>query len=205
MKAKAIFNDMNMIRSTLGRLNELGEALAYLTSFEEMESIRSRLETAAESAQDRNQKARLRQRLKELSNTKNLAKSKGLLQDEALLQKLDAVLEYGFQDQFEVQMPLGEHTISANLKRDYLRENEHLLVRKYSRFSEKDFVLFGTVAQSSTRSSDYQDEVTENSDATQMKEVIMQFIGALSHVETSLSGKLENEIIIDPIALYREI
>ena len=147
VRAKAIFNDMNMIRSTMGRLNELGEALAYLTSFEELESVRSQLETAAESVKDKNQKSRLRQRLKELSNAKNLAKSKGLLQDETLLRKLDAVLEYGFQDQFEVQMPLGEHIVSANLKRDYLRENEHLLVRKYSRFSEKDFVLFGTIAQ----------------------------------------------------------
>ena len=91
VKAKAIFNDMNMIRSTMRRLNELGEALAYLTSFEELESVRSQLEAAAESTQDRNNKARLRQRLKELSNIKNLARSKGLLQDDTLLKKLDGV------------------------------------------------------------------------------------------------------------------
>lgn len=37
------------------------------------------------------------------------------------------------------------------------------------------------------------------------KEAIMALIGAHSVVESQFSGKLENEIIIDPIAIYREI
>ncbi len=33
----------------------------------------------------------------------------------------------------------------------------------------------------------------------------MDLVGALSIVESQFSGKLEYEIIIDPIAIYREI
>ena len=38
-----------------------------------------------------------------------------------------------------------------------------------------------------------------------VKEAIMSLVEKLSIVESTFSGKLENEIIIDPIALYREI
>ena len=33
----------------------------------------------------------------------------------------------------------------------------------------------------------------------------MNIVGVLSVVESQFSGKFENEIIIDPIAIYREI
>ena len=209
VRSKAVFNDMNIIKSTIREFNELGEALAYVTNFEELEDVRRELETLVESAADRNKKAQLRQRQKALSDAKNLAKSTGLHQDPIFMEKLCFVLDYGFQDQFEVQMPGGGYTFSANLKREYLRESEQLLVRKYSRFSEKDFVLFGTIAQGPTNSIDIDNDDREgrddNSNSQHLKEAIMQIVGSLSEIESSFSGKLENEIIIDPIALYREI
>ena len=205
VKAKPIFNDMNIIKSTIGEFNEIGKALAYAGSFEEINDLRQQLEESAEAVTDRNEKARLRQRLKQLTNIERLAKDKGLHQDPKFLEYLTFLLNYGFQDQFEVQIPVGQYTFSANLKREYLRESEDMLVRKYSRFSEKDFVLFGTIAQSLTKSNVNSNNHVENSDPPHMKEVIMSLVASLSEVEASLSGKLENEIIIDPIALYREI
>ena len=103
-----------------------------------------------------------------------------------------------------MQMPIGPYTFSADCKRDDLRENEHLLIRKYSRLAEKEFVLVGTIAQSSSKSTDHE-EGDEDYEFQHFKEAIMYFIEQLSAVESSFSGKLVNEIIIDPIALYREI
>ena len=99
------------------------------------------------------------------------------------------------------------YAFSANLKREYLREDEHLLVRKYSRLPEKMFVLFGTIAQDPKKPEEEgsESESTEVVAPEHIKEAVMQIVEALSGVEQSFSGKLEKEIIIDPIALYREI
>ena len=205
VRGKPIFNDMNRLKSTIEDFNEFGKALTYLMSFEELEDVRQQLEESVKAETDRNEKARLRQRQKQLTNIERLAKEQNLYQDPKLLEYLMLLLNYGFQDQFEVQIPVGPYIFSANLNREYLRENEDMLVRKYSRFSEKDFVLFGTISQGPTETLENQDNDDQDAVPTQMKEVIMQFVGALSKMEASLSGKLENEVVIDPIALYREV
>ena len=38
---KVVFNDMNMLKTTIENFNELGEALAYITNFENMEEVRN--------------------------------------------------------------------------------------------------------------------------------------------------------------------
>ena len=207
VRAKAVFNDMNAIKALIEGFNDIGEAIAYITNFDELNDVRQQMEMLAESTSDRNKKAQLRQRLKSLKNIEDLAKSKGMHKDDDFLKKLGFLLDYGFQDQFEVQMTTGGYTFSANLKREHLREDEHLLVRKYSRFSEKDFVLFGTIAQSPNKPVDSDDENEDRDDGKpqHIKDAIMGMVEALSEVENSFSGKLANEIIVDPIALYREI
>ena len=208
VKAKAVFNDMDAIRSTIAKFNELGEALAYVTNFQEIDDARQQLESSAGSITDRNERARLKQRQTALGNLENIAKTHGLHLDPTMLKELVLLLEYGFQDQFEIRMPIGQYTFSANLKREYLREHEHLLVRKYSRFPEKEFVLFGTIAQSPTTSPEIDsddDKESVDNDPQNVKEAIMIIVEKLYGMESSFSGKLVNEIIIDPIALYREI
>ena len=203
VRGKAVFNDMNMLKSTIEKFNKLGQALAYITNFEEIERLRQQLKTEANSTKDRNQKAQIRQQLKRLENIEKLAEDQGLQQDPDFLCKLAFVLDYGFQDQFEVRIPIEPYIFSSSFNREYLRENENLLVRKYSRLAEKEFVLVGTVAQSSSESIDHEED--ENHEFQHIKESIMYLVERLSKLESSFSGKLTSEIIIDPIALYREI
>ena len=206
IRGTAAFNDMNKIKSTISSFNDIGEALAYLTNHGKLEEMRQRFEEIKNSKSDRNEKARLTQQLKALSNLKNLATASGLRMDPTFIEKLGLILNYGFQDQFEIRMTLGDYTFSANLKREYLRENENLLVRKYSRFPETPLVLFGTIAQSAGSQLDENGENEPEEDGVDhMKVVVMRMVEALSKVEDTFSGKLANEIIIDPIALYREI
>ena len=164
-------------------------------------------DTITKRNRDRNKRAQLRQRLKSLNNVENLAQSGGLRHDPTFMKKLGYLLQYGFQDQFEVRMNTGLYTFSANLKREYLREHEHLLIRKYSRLPDQPFVLFGTIAQRPSKPDNDEDgeENSEAADFQHLKEALMGMVGALSEVEPTFSGKLANEIIVDPIALYREI
>ena len=83
-----------------------------------------------------------------------------------------------------------------------------MLVRKFSRVSQKEFVLFGTIAQSPEGAgvdASLCEEDTEEAEPPHLKVVIMQFIEALSEMESTFTGRLDNEIVVDPIALYREI
>lgn len=206
VKARAIFNDINMIKTTTERFNELGEAIAYITNYSDINEVKKQLETAEAAIGDKNQKAKLRHKLKEITDIGTIAKLNGLTHDKKFLEKLRLILEYGFQDQFEVQMTIGEHLFSANIKREYLRENEQILVRKYSRQAEKDFVLFGTIAQSSKQVTEpNRKETVTTSPQPHMKQAIMNLVDALSNVESTFTGRLSNEIIIDPIAIYREL
>ena len=205
VRAKAIFNDMNILQSTIKNMNELGKALAYILNFTEIEKVRQQFEKAAEHTKDRNQKTKLRQQQKNMTNIRKLAKELGFNLDDDFINNLGSLLKYGFQDQFIVQMPIGQYVFSADCKRGDLREDEHLLVRKYSRIAEKEFVLVGTVAQSSNDFSDYAETGDEGPKPQHIKEAIMFFVEKLTVMESSFFGRLADEIIIDPIALYREI
>ena len=203
VRAKATFNDINMIKSTLEKFNEIGEAISYVANFKNIDEARKQLQALENQIKDGNEKTRLRHKMKELE-----AKTKtALIQDKTFLDKTRLLLEYGFQDQFEVQMKIDKHLFSADLKRQYLRENEHLLVRKYSRHAEKEFVLFGTVAQSSKQPKEtIVEDVAEDAEPTpHMKNALKNILDALSGMESTFTGRLNNEIIIDPIAIYCEL
>lgn len=207
VRAPAVFNDMKMLKGVMEGFNDLGEALAYVTSLQERSDVREKLAEFGSSTKNRNERADIQKRLKELDDIKTLASSQGLRQDPKFLEKLAFLLDFGFRDQFEVRMITEPYAFSANLKREYLREDEHLLIRKYSRLPEKMFVLFGTIAQDPKKPEVESSESgsSEVAAADHIKEAVMRIVEALSGVEQSFSGKLENEIIIDPIALYREI
>ena len=78
VRGKVVFNDMKILKSTIENFNELGTAMAHITNFEEIEAINQQLKTAEKSIKDRNEKARLRQKVKSLTNVEKLARDQGL-------------------------------------------------------------------------------------------------------------------------------
>ncbi|WP_163561038.1 hypothetical protein [Halomonas sp. NO4] len=203
--SKAIFNDINSIKATLTNFNVLGEAFAYVTNFEKLKEVQSQLEEAKRNTKDRNEKARLQQEYKSITNIKNVAKETGLHQDEKFLEKLNYLLSYGFEDQFEIQMNGSDRICTANLNREYLRENESLLKRKYSRITEKEFVMFGVVSQANnSKNIDIEGE-EEVDEERSIKDALLNLVEHLTNLENQFTGRLSNEIIIDPIAIYTEL
>lgn len=82
-----------------------------------------------------------------------------------------------------------------------MREDERLLSRKYSRHTQVEFVLFGLV----TRRSKTESLSIRDLDDVSIKEAIMNLVGLITNVEASFNSGLENEVIIDPIAVYTEL
>jgi hypothetical protein len=205
---RMLFNDINMINATLENFNNIGEAIAYISNFEEIQKVEKEHNDILDKEKDRNKKAFLNKAGQKAVNISQIAKNMNLHYDKKFLEKLSLVLNYGYNDQFEVQTSLltqdeTKITFSANLKRDYLKEDESLLIKKHSRYSEKELVIFGMITQSQGKTDK---PYTSNQNSPKdMKEALLTLTLGLSDVEEKFVGKLDNEIIIDPIAVYQEL
>ena len=172
---KVIFNDIGHMSKVMKDFNRLGESLLFL-QIENDKSITTK-------------------------NVKKLAKEQGLNVDKKFLDSLSYLLDFGFGNQLEVQLEYNDYLFSTNLKREYLRENENLLIKKYARKTEKEFTILGIITQ-------YQNiETEENTQNTQehLKVALMEVVSKFTNLELTFTGKLKNEIMIDPIAIYTEL
>lgn len=201
VKAKAIFKDINSITNTMENFNKIGMALTHVTNFKTIQDLKGATHSTKTS----------KKRGKVKNVIENLAKESGLHNDQAFLEDLSFLLKYGFQDQLEIQMDVNDSVVSANLKRSCLREEESLMIRKYSRQTEVKFVLFGIVTQHQENKIKEIDDAKEADDddiaeePTSIKGALMNLVEKLTDMETTFTGRLENEIILDPIAVYREL
>lgn len=202
VKARAVFNDINSINLNIENFNKMGKALTHITNFQEITQMKEQLEKAQASTKDRNQRNKQKLQANSMVNLNKMAKEAGLQLDQGFLDDLAMVLAYGFQDQFEVQLECGESIFSANLNRTFLREEVELLIRKYSRKTEVDFTLFGIVTQCK---GDEVEERTEGADPENMKMALMNMVSHIGYLESTFTGRLDNEVIVDPIALYTEL
>lgn len=215
ISGNVVFNDLKIIEDTIKNFNNIGEAFGYVTQKEIYDKELENLKDTLNNIKDKNEKSRAAGIYKSKLDFKKVLKEMGLNLDEDFLKHLTYILDYGYNQQFEVQVPLTATSeefflFSAQLKRENLKDDEKSIIKKYSRETEKEFKLFGIVTQSLTAESkksilqqirDKQDD----SDRTNMKEALMNMISLLTNLETTFTGKMNYEYIIDPIALYIEI
>ena len=208
---KIIFNDMKILTSTVENFNTLGEAFGYLTLQESYKEQLEEMNSQVNQIKDRNQRAKANQFVnKSKSLFKEYLKENNLTLDADFIKHLKYLLDYGYQGQFEIKMPFEKEDeekilISSILNRGYLKENEFELITKYSRKTEKDFTIFGILTQNERIAETDDDENKEENGSPIMKEAILNLVDKLTNVETTFTGRLNYEYIIDPIAEYREI
>ncbi|SIQ11204.1 DUF6414 family protein [Marinobacterium stanieri] len=201
IKSKAVFNDVNKITEMFSEFNKIGEALAHANIFEQQNILNQEIELLKQAGKQNMVKAKTAE-LKKLSNLSDRAKQMGLYHDQKFLDNLSLMTKYGFSDQFEVSQKLGDGLFTSCLKRNFLRENEDLLVKKYSRKTVRDVTVFGIVSQDLN---DPRAEIDEKNDFDNLKQAILNLIEHVTNIEKSISGKQKNEIVIDPIAVYFDI
>ncbi|WP_425056300.1 DUF6414 family protein [Pseudomonas abyssi] len=203
IKSKSTFNDVNKITELFSEFNTIGEALAHMGTFERINELNAELALLKQQIPDRNKKSQLEAEHKKLTNIKVLAKESGLYHDQKFLDSLGLLTKYGFSDQFEITQSFGGAFFTSCLKRDFLRESEDILVKKYSRKTEKEVVVFGMISQAF--SGDELGLDAEGKDYSNMKAALLNLVDHLTNIENSISGKQENEVVIDPIAVYFEV
>ncbi len=202
IKAKAIFNDVEKITELFSGFNTIGEALVHMGAFERINELTVERNQLKGQSKDRNQKSKLDAEYKKLTNLSALAKDQGLYQDPKFLKNLELLTKYGFSDQFEVHQKGGEALYTSCLKKEFLREDKELLVKKYSRKTEREIVVLGVISQAFSGA---EPEIDDDTDYPNMKAALMNIVEHLAEIEGSISGKQENEVVIDPIAVYFEV
>jgi hypothetical protein len=201
VSALVTFNDMRSIRGTISNFNNFGKSLTCVTTFSELTNLRSAAAKLGNSKEEIIEKRKLDAKIRDFSNLDAMQKKIGLYNDPIFLAELASTLEYGYQEQFEVQLNYGKNIFSANLKRESLRESEDLLIKKYSRKTEVKFVLFGVITQVGENLNE--DKVVPEN--PQLKEALMGMVDMITNIESTFTGRLVNEVVIDPIALYTEL
>lgn len=209
-----VFNDLKTIEDTIRNFNKIGEAFGYITHKEAYDSEIENAKKTLNTIKDRNQKAKATAVFKSQTDFKKVLREQGLNLEDDFLKNLAYILDFGYNQQFEVQLPIksGEdfYLFSAQLKRENLKDDEVSIIKKYSRETEKEFKLFGIVTQRLTEES--KKEIFESLKINQidsatpnMKEVLMNVVSHLTNLEKTFTGKMNYEYVIDPIALYIEI
>jgi hypothetical protein len=203
VKAKSTFNDINKITELFSEFNTIGEALAHMGVFEQLNALNANIAALKQENAGKTKISPLESEVKRLSNFKALAQGSSLYQSQKFLDDLSLLTKYGFSDQFEVTQSLGDSLFTTCLTREFLREKEDLLVRKYSRKTEKEVVVFGMISQAF---SENEVKLTiEGEDFPNMKAAILNLVEHLTNIENSISGKQPHEVVIDPIAVYFEV
>lgn len=205
VKGKLVFKDVKLLADTMLRFNEIGEAIAYVSNFAQIQSLSEEVSDYIKTTKDREAINKAKQIQKGGSNVKKLAKDSGLYQDDTYLKYLAKLLNYGYNDMFEVVISFDDKIFfSAILHRDNIREDEQTIIKKYSRNTEKEFIVFGSVTQSEKIiKTIVEPEIPDTN--SNMKQAIMKLVDSFANVEDTFVGRLNNEIVIDPIALYLEL
>lgn len=200
VSAPASFIDAAKLTNLLGSFNRIGEALAYVTNNESIQAANAAVDEAKANIKDKAKLAELTKKAKSLTDAAQLAKATGLYQDPKFLEGLALLTEFAFAGQLEIQQRVGSLLYSTPLKRESLREPEGLMIRKYSRRTERSLVVLGLVTQTAAPTK----TVTAPMDfkPTNMKEAVTNLVDHIAAMESTLSGKIENEIVIDPVAVY---
>ncbi|MDP9350733.1 MAG: hypothetical protein M3P51_04230 [Chloroflexota bacterium] len=216
-------NDLAAIQRTAKDFNKIMAAMQYVSGMPVRDTMAALLKEEIAGAKGQ-RRSELQKQLKELySATPEPAI------DAQFLEQLTYLLEFGFGDHLEAQISFALQSgtdrmlYTAVLDRESLRESASSLVKKYSRHSECPFTIFGVMTQRSrigkwnepARGIDESfnpggaehdnPDLSSAGEPKHLKEALGQMTEHIGNIEDTFFGRLPNEVIVDPIAIYREV
>lgn len=204
IKGKIFFNDYKASTDTLVNFNALGEGLGYIQYFDNSGRINDEINDLTNKTKDREQRNKIVIIKKEIDKRfGEYLQKNGLKLDEKWLDHLRNIVLYGYKNNLEILLPTPNNILfSAILNRDFLKESIDSLIYKYSRKSEVEFTIVGTITQIGNSRANLDDV---NVEGNAFKSANRNILNILANLEDTFTSRLENECIIDPIAIYREL
>ncbi|MCF5747426.1 MULTISPECIES: hypothetical protein [Pseudomonas syringae group] len=204
VKAKARLVDSAETVKALEGLVDMQQAIAMMSANEAREALLEEI-IAGEAISKPNRVA-----IKELDRlSKPLIRKEKVDNDKLYYRHMSAVLSYGYKGRLDISMQLSDCSLTADLKRACLKDEEDFIVKTYSRESDVNLVILGIVTRVRPKaSSDVGPESgSDERDPEQisMSESLSRASKALHSLESIFTEVDENQIVLDPIAVYLEI
>lgn len=202
VKGKIIFEDYSRILYTLDHFNEIGRAFGEIQNkdvFDAIKNIKGQ-STQIKDREQRNKNRLVAGRIDKIVE-EELTKQ-GLMIDSQTKDNLYKILSYGYRDCYEIRMSVDNSSTlyTAVINLDFLKESETSLISKYSRLSEKEFTLIGVVTQAGNSNA-----VVPRIEGNGLKASVVNIVEKMAGLENQFNGRIDNECIIDPIAIFTEI
>lgn len=181
INSKLHVNDLEKSSKTVRDFNEIGEAFWRVTNEQMNWSANQRILPDAD--------------------VKKKAGEIGMQLNKKVAESATKLLEFGYGNLIETNMIINEMIFSAPLKRQFLRENEEMILHKYSRVSQSEFIMLGIVTYRGYVE-EIDPKIPDVKDADGIKNAMRSLALHLNTFEKTFSAPVKNEIIIDPIAIY---
>lgn len=196
IRAKGKFVDLKEIRELFKKFNEIGDAIAkaQLTEkYQELEKLKAENKASAQAKQLQSQIDKAVRKMKANS---------ALVLPKDVLDSMDTMLEQFGDDIVRFKQYVGNAEYTSCMSPESFREPIKVICRKYSRKTAKEFVVLGTISHSHDTQGV---EIKNIPDGATMISHMVGLAENLYDLEQVFGSRNENEIIIEPIAVYTEL
>lgn len=203
VSAPAQIFDVKKARETMEQFNALGASLGYVQAKSAVDEAVAPLVAAIKATKDKQKVQSLLKQKEQIVSAIVAAAAEHMSQDQSFLDNLANVTRFGFDDSLEIHQTVGSKRFTSCLKRECLREDEALLVRKYSRMTRMNFVVLGVVTNYPREPADELAASIAIADSEKsLKEAVIDIVQSLGNLEKTFSDVDKGEYMIDPIAIY---
>lgn len=197
-------NDYATLADFMAQYNSFGEALARVQTHGDVQRQIAEINEQLAHSKEGGVKRELRARLKALGDIQSIAKNSNMWMDDEFRKSLEYLIRQSYGDEVELALTLPEETgggVTAILERNYMRRGVRALVRKYSRRAQSDFTVVGVVTR--VGSNDTGVAIQNAESPSSMREAVQNIIYHLGAVEDTFFAAHDDEVVLDPIAVYR--
>lgn len=144
-------------------------------------------------------------------NVKNLSDNEvrrnaaqaGMQFDKKFMDSATKLLKFGYNGLIEASISLNQKNFSAPIKREFLRDNEEMILHKFSRYTQRDFSMLGVITQRG--SAIEESTIPDVKDADGIKEAMRALTLHMRTLEQVFAAPSPNETMLDPIAIYTKL
>lgn len=201
LHGKIIFCDYARMQYVIDKFNDVGRALGNMQGL--ISSEITNFANEANNPKDRELKNKQKQALNRYKKIpEDFLREQGLMLDKTYIKDLSTLMNFGFQDVFEIRFVVDGSPVSysAIINPANLKEKEQILISKYSRMTEREFTLLGIVTQSGNSKPEI-----PTLEGVQLKGAVQGMHQVIANLEQQFIGVASNECIIDPIAIFTEL
>ncbi|CAM3063724.1 DUF6414 family protein [Moritella viscosa] len=196
IRAKGMFIDLHEIKSLFNNFSKISDALATLPAAEQLQALEKLKAVDPKSSELKKKQSELDKNLNQIS-----AKiASGM--PKRMANSFETVIDNFGDEIVRFQQEVSGVVYSSCLSQEHLRESLKNIYRKYSRKTAKEFIVIGFISHADgTQKSGVEDVPAESN----MLRHMIEMAENLYEIEQSFGGKADNEIIIEPIAIYTQL